>query len=194
VPGQYMPYTVQPEQGLAGLSETDIYEQISQLATRPAAPQLLRASTPELYSREVRGRARQEGVTEAKIKLARAVERVQSLRYRRWRRPGRQSEVESGEGEVLDEEGSSAHELAACIQAGRERVRERAGRLQEVIVREDDRLREAARQRRRAEAEERELVKREERERAEAEGREAVRRAARWREAERREAERRSAI
>jgi hypothetical protein len=45
-----MPYTLQPEQELAELSETEIYEQVSQLATGPLVPQLLRASTPELYS------------------------------------------------------------------------------------------------------------------------------------------------
>jgi hypothetical protein len=132
VPGEYMPYTIEPEQDLVGLTESEVYEEVSCLSLEPPPP------SPDLGPREVycilpSGHAQQPCASEIEADLTISKERLKALRYpRKSRHPDPGSESEQSEGGGSSEALSDTEELTACTRQQEKAIQEKEEELKRV--------------------------------------------------------------
>ena len=133
-PGQYMPYTLEPEQDLAQLSEGEIYKRALHLASQPPLLYGLEGGggAREMFCIDAQGQAQLEGVQHAQEALAKARERARALQYSR--RPRQESQLGEGRAEgSLDTALSDEEELSLYVQQQEGIIKEKEAMLHQAL-------------------------------------------------------------
>jgi hypothetical protein len=139
VPGKYMPYVIEPELHLAGLSESKIYEEALRLSLEPRQAADIRPGTLEVYPIPPSNPLQLRTASEIEADLVLLKEKLKALCYPRKPRdldPGYESEQSEREG---SSEALSDTELTVCVQQQEEAIKQEERELEKALAHQETR-------------------------------------------------------
>lgn len=139
VPGEYMPYVIEPELHLAVLSESEIYEEALRLSLEPRQAADIRPGTLEVYPIPPSNPLQLRTASEIEADLVLLKEKLKALRYPRKPRdldPGYESEQSARES---PSEALSDTELTVCVQQQEEAIKQEEKELEKALAYQETR-------------------------------------------------------
>jgi hypothetical protein len=139
IPGEYMPYVVQPELHLASLSESAIYEEALRLSLEPRRAAGIQPGACEIYCIPPSDPMQQRTASEIEAGLVLSKEKLKTLRY-----PRKPRDLDPGyESEQIERESSSDAlsdtELTVCVQQQEEAIKQEERELEKALARQETR-------------------------------------------------------